>query len=224
MISIIEEIRIISNWKQVSLIAHSMGALVAFMYASIFPERVDLVCALDTLKPVNLPPVDAAYVCSTRLKKLYSFNNSLPPAYSYEEIKKRIYEGSLKSLHWDKVELLMKRGVKSCGNNKFQLNRDIRIKYINPLFIQEEICLQYIKQIQAAYLFIKTNDNIYEEPVEIFNESLAQFRKYNQRFEMVQVNGTHHVHLNNPTTIASKISEFLTKFYIQHATSFQSKL
>lgn len=45
---------------------------------------------------------------------------------------------------------------------------------------------------------------------------------YNSRFEMMQVNGTHHVHLNNPEVIAPKISEFLQKFYIKDTQDLQS--
>lgn len=168
MASILEEIRCAFNWQKILLIAHSMGVLVTFTYASLFPKPVDLVCALDTLKPVNLTPKDAAHLTSTRLKKLYQLNSSLKyplPSYNFEEIKERIYEGSLKSLDRDKVDLLMKRGVKATTNsNKFQMTRDIRIKYINPLFIQHEIILKYIKKIQAAYLFIKTDDKTYDEP------------------------------------------------------------
>lgn len=220
MAAILEEIRSAFNWKRISLIAHSMGALVAFMYATLFPMQVDLVCALDIFKPVNLSAADAAHLSSTRLKKLYLLDRGRTlSVYTYEEIKERMYVGSLKSLNRDKVKLLMKRGIQRCPNdlNKFQFNRDFRIKYINPLFIQHEIILEYIKKMQAAYLFIKTDDNTYDEPCEIFNESLEQFRRYNQRFEMIRVNGTHHVHLNNLTAIAQKISEFLTKFHISDA-------
>lgn len=227
MASILEEIRSKYNWEKISVIAHSMGVLVAFMYASLFPMHVDLICALDTLKPVNFSPVDAALLISTRLNKLYRINSCAPlPAYTYDEIKERIYEGSLKSLDRDKVELLMKRGIKPSINdsNKFQLTRDIRIKYIHPLFISQEIIMQFIKTIQAAYLFIKTDDCTYDEPSEIFSQTLEQFQKYNQRFEMIRVNGTHHEHLNNPTAIAPKINEFLAKFYIPNGQNIQSKL
>lgn len=208
--------------------AHSMGVLVSFIYSSLFPH-VDVVIAIDTLKPVNLSAKNAAHNASTRMKKLYVQEKISSPAYSFEEITERIFEGSLKSLNRDKVELLVKRGVKrsQCDPNKFQLTRDIRIKYINPLFIDQSIILIYIKQIQAAYLFIKTDDKTYDEPTAVFNQSLEQFRKYNRRFEMIHVHGTHHVHMNNPEVIAPKICEFLNKYHMKemkHSQELKLKL
>lgn len=220
MASILEELRAMFKWERISLIAHSMGVLVSFVYATLFPMRVDFVCALDTLKPVNLPIKNAAQQASTRMKKLYHLNsktNIEVPEYNYDEMKDRIYEGSLKSLNRDKVHFLMARGVKSSKNypNKFQLTRDIRIKFINPLFIERQITACYIKEIKAAYLYIKTDDRTYEEPPEIVNEALELFRKYSSHFEMIEVNGTHHVHLNNPERVAPKINEFIQKHHIQ---------
>lgn len=226
-VAILEEIRLKFKWKRVSLIAHSMGAKLAFMYATLFPMHVDLVVALDILKPMNFLPAIIANFSLTKLRKFYQFNrNRTLPAYTYEEIKQRMCQGSFRSVNLDKVDVLMKRGIKRCPNvlNKFQLTRDPRINHLNGLFIQHEVVLEYIKEIQAAYLFIKTDDKTYDEPSKIFNESLEQFRRYNQRFEMMRVNGNHNVHLNNPTAIAPKISEFLIKFHIPDAEDIQSKL
>lgn len=219
MASILEELRSMFKWDRISLIGHSMGVLISFMYATIFPNFVDFICALDTFKPVNLLTKDAAAIASYRMKKLYQLNsipNIISPEYNYEEIKQRIYEGSLKSINRDKIQFLMTRGARSSKNNsnKFQLTRDIRIKFINPLFIEKNITECYIKEIKSPYLFIKTDDKTYEEPQEIVNDALELFRKYNPHFEMIKVIGTHHVHLNNPERIASKISNFIQKYHI----------
>lgn len=50
-VRLLEEIRLLYKWDKISIIAHSMGAIISFVYASFFPESVDLVVALDTLKP-----------------------------------------------------------------------------------------------------------------------------------------------------------------------------
>lgn len=38
------------NWKRVSIIAHSMSSRLSFIYASIFPHRVDMLIGIDVLK------------------------------------------------------------------------------------------------------------------------------------------------------------------------------
>lgn len=229
MAAILEEIRLMHKWEKVSLIGHSMGALITFIYAAIFPLQVDFVCALDTFKPVSLAPKDATFFASTRMRNLYVLNSKMgkfPTDYTYDDIKERIYTGSLKSVDKDKVDILMKRGVKPSTNdsNRFQFTRDIRIKFINPLFIPDEITLIYIKRIRAAYLYIKTDDCTYVQPEQVVDEALQLFRNNNRHFEMIRVSGSHHVHLNDPRIVADKISEFIRKYYNNDYSAHQSTL
>ena len=44
------------NWSKISLLGHSMGAIVSFLYASTYPEKVNFVIALDALKPKVFGP------------------------------------------------------------------------------------------------------------------------------------------------------------------------
>lgn len=215
MALILEEIRVKLKWKQISVIAHSMGVVVSFIYASLFPSRIDFMCGIDTLRPPPRLPINLAM---SHMKKLYVLYNEFieEPEYTHDEIKERIYKSSLKSVNQDKIDYLMKRGVKSTSGNpsRFQFTLDIRARYLFPLIIEHEVSMHYIKQVKAAYLFIKSEDRTYEEPEEMFHEALEQFKEYNPRFEIIRCKGTHHLHLNDPTLISNEISEFLTKYYV----------
>ena len=39
------------NWSKITLLGHSMGSVLSFMFASVFPEKVNFVIAIDALKP-----------------------------------------------------------------------------------------------------------------------------------------------------------------------------
>lgn len=39
------------NWTKISFMGHSMGAIVSFFYASVYPEKINFVIAIDALKP-----------------------------------------------------------------------------------------------------------------------------------------------------------------------------
>lgn len=229
MASILQEIRSMHNWQKVSLIGHSMGALVAFIFAAVFPDQVDFVCALDTFKPPNFDPQKSVFIASSRMKNLYLFNSKVkksPPDYTYDGIKERVYMGSLKSVNNDKVDILMKRGVKPSANDpdRFQFTRDIRFKFVNPLFIPKDIVMLYIERIKAAYLFIKSADRTYDEPTSVVEEALQQFRTANPHLEMVRVGGSHHVHFNEPHLVADKIGKFIEKYYISDYNASQQKV
>lgn len=43
------------KWSKISLIGHSMGAVMSFLFSSAFPDRVNFVIAIDALKPAYDP-------------------------------------------------------------------------------------------------------------------------------------------------------------------------
>lgn len=214
-VSVLEEIRMKFNWERLSLIGHSMGSTVSFIYASIYPMQVDLVCAIDNYRP---PPIQkiSLFMIRNQMKKAYANapnkkSHRREKELSYDQMKK-FMSGS--SIDPDKVTHLLKRGIKSSNPGKFQFTRDSRLNYIIPFSLDHNDSLYYLKEIRSPYLYIKTNDLTFEEEPSTFAESLDVFKKHNTHFEMLQVNGTHHVHLNNPEMIADKLSDFVKNHHI----------
>lgn len=58
--------------------------------------------------------------------------------------------------------------------------------------------------------FVKASDSPNYESEELVNKALDIYRS-NPKFEMVTVDGSHHVHLNNPERVAPRISQFFGK-------------
>lgn len=217
-VPVLEIIRKHFKWEQLSLIAHSMGSIVSFIYASVFPKNVNLLCALDTLKIQNLEPQLTEQIHTYQTKKLITLNEDLmknPPEYAYDDLPQRVYVGSKKSIPVDKAKYLIERGTRPSQNDptKFCFTRDIRTKFMQKLFMEQSTSLAFIKRISAPYLFIRGDDRDFSESENNINEGVDEFRKWNTNFEMMRVNGTHHFHLNQPDMISGRISEFLTKYH-----------
>lgn len=91
-IFVLEEIRLQQKWDRLSLVGHSMGSIVSFLYATIFPENVDLVVALDTLKLQVHSPQMTARLIQYRAEKGFLVDqrgrdeSSKPPEYTYDEL------------------------------------------------------------------------------------------------------------------------------------------
>lgn len=229
LVPLLEEIRVKMKWNRLSLISHSMGAIVSFFYASLFPERVDLIVALDTLKMQHHHPKFTERIYTWRTKRLIDLIETLKeqsPEYTYEELIRRVHEGSMRSVDVDKTKYMIERGTRSSPNdpNKFYFTRDIRVKYMQPFYVEQSIGLDYIKNIQAAYLFIKSEDRDFSEPEKHLKEGVELFRRVNKKFELLRVKGTHHVHLNQPELIADKICQFLKKHHIEDGFELKCKL
>lgn len=208
------------NWDRISIIGHSMGSIVAFVYAAIFPENVDLLIGLDTLKPiVRHPKINAQFMslrgqgllqCEERIRNA----NSNPPAYTQAELIERAVEGSRRSVNKDTAQYLIARGTKPSRKdpNKYYFSRDIRVRYITDLYVDQELCFELGKRIQVPHLYIKTDDLEFSDKPKNIYEMIKFLKKNNARFEMHRVKGTHHVHLNHPERVAGIISNFLLKY------------
>lgn len=220
IIPILEEIRAKFKWERLSLISHSMGAIVSFFYAALYPDKVDLVCALDTLKMQNYHPKFTHRIYTWRTKGLNLLNEKLkeqPPEYTHDQLIERVREGSLRSVDLDKAKYIIERGTKSSPNdpNKFYFTRDIRVKFMQPFYVEQSVGLEFIKNIKSAFLFIRSDDRDFSEPEKNLREAVDLFRKCNKKFEFLKVKGTHHVHLNQPQLLAPKICKFLDKYHIE---------
>lgn len=215
---ILENIRQKYKWDKISLIAHSMGATVSFIYASAFPDKVNLVCALDTLKIEydGLENITRRFL--RQMPKLSGLNKKSVrnlAEYSYEDAIQRTYEGLMKSVDLDKVKYLVERGTRPSPNNpdKLHFTRDIRVKFMQKFTLEPSISFEFIKRIQAPYLFIRSNDQDLSEPEANILEAVDHFRQNNKKFEMFRVEGKHHFHLNQPELIAGTVGDFLVKYH-----------
>lgn len=135
---------------------------------------------------------------------------------------------SMRSVDVDKTKYMINRGTRPSQNdpNKFCFTRDICTKFMQPFYAEQVIGLDYVKNIQAAYLFIKSSDRDFSEPEKNVRETVEQFRRSNKKFEYLRVKGTHHVHLNHPKLIADKIGQFIQKHHgheEQHNDSIEIK-
>lgn len=199
-ISLLEIIREHYKWSQISLVSHSIGAVISFNYCWLFPERVRLVCALDVLKTFSFGPKIESDFFEFHTRKLLTLDKSKiqnPPTYTHDELVEHIHVNTKKSINKDKVKYLIERGAKpaTTNPNRLQFSRDIRVKYIQFLFADHKKTLEYIKRIKAPYLFIRGDDRNFSEPEHLISETIEEFRRQNDQFEMLKVNGSHHFHV-----------------------------
>lgn len=100
------------NWTKISLMGHSMGAILVFLFASAYPDRVNFAIAIDALKPLFRPTssnsiylksfksffIEVILVVPWMLQTIDSFlvedkrnqEQSEPPAYEYHEMVERL--------------------------------------------------------------------------------------------------------------------------------------
>lgn len=205
------------KWQKVSLLTHSLGSIVSHIYTALYPWTVDMLIAIDLIIPLDhaqeeeIPSlranVERVLVEVERAEKLAMQE---PPTYTYEQLKQVLYQGSKGSVKIDNCEHLLTRNIQKSTKypDKYYFARDARLKYYirfsNCPLLQLELANR-IKNV--PYLIIKASlsDKIRGNAFKIIDV----LRQNNPHFEYYEIDGTHHVHLNNPEECAAVINPFI---------------
>lgn len=205
------------KWDKISIMAHSMSAQLGYYFAGSFPNKIDMLISLDVIKPHSKPAEKIVNEISKRIEAMLlhdvrTKSKSIPPCYAYDDLVNRLYEGTFKSVSKEAAPYLLNRNIakSSTHPDKFYFTRDNRLKGFNYAIPTHDVNLELAKRIVCPHLFIKaTNSRLYEE--KHFYEDVLNVLKQKQTFEFVGVEGTHHVHLTDPTKLSTEVSAFIQK-------------
>lgn len=230
------------KWDQMSFCSHSMGAQISSLFASLYPERCDLLICLDAIMKPYQGSVDRRIEKARKigddfldLDKLNQLGNE-PPSYSRDELIQRW----AKQAHMtpDGVEYLMQRGAQPSEGDpeKFYFSRDIRLKIMEfgPANIPDDVHVKLLQRITAPHFYIKADKAPMRfEGDELFQRVIDSVTKANPKFEWTAVVGGHHCHLTDPELVSEHISNFIYKYRKQidheandrcNSSEFKSKL
>jgi len=205
------------NWDKISLMGHSMGSIVSFMFASVFPNKVDLMIQIDALKPqVRNPTSVAASFEDTMMNFMIADQRnqekSEPPAYTYDELVERVNSGTFGSVTIESTHYLLKRNVRRSEKfpGKFYFTRDSRLKYSYGNNISQPVSVELAKRLKMPHLFLKAQQSPFRERREYFDEMIGILRE-NKDFQYHTIDSTHHMHLTEPEKVAPIIAEFIER-------------
>ncbi|XP_073442790.1 serine hydrolase-like protein 2 isoform X4 [Dendrobates tinctorius] len=195
------------GWQKFSIMAHSMGGVVGGMFASVFPETVQLLILLDSY---GFFPVSSELILN-HLKKAITHYFRIEQAngtkvYSPESALQRLLDGN-PSLNSDTAKVLLQRGTKPAPGGVV-FSRDIRITVNNSAPLSVEECLHIMKSIQSDVHIILANEGISADLMrgvytDVGQTLLRGFKEnLKERFQSTIVDGNHFVHLNEPEKIA----------------------
>lgn len=208
------------DWEKISLIGHSLGAYVGFLFASLYPTKVDLLIGIDAIKPPNIYSADIL-VANIRdsIEKFPKADQRNQEgqvnAYTFEEAIERVHKGSFKSVTKETAPYLLRRGLVPSTMHpiKFCFTRDQRLKYNFGFNLSHEIYLRLAKQINSPFLVVKAENFPIPEEEKYFEETIQTLKENNKFFEYhVVKSSSHHLHLTEPFKISEIILNFIHKF------------
>lgn len=202
-----------------SLMSHSLGAITSFMFSTTFPQDVDLLICIDGFRPLEVQDIVKKRPVHIdnflKYDMLRNYNDKKRPSFSMDVMEQMWHEGSRKSVDLDKCSYILKRNLAPSNDdpNTFYLTLDPRLKVGTILNFPQEEIVEATKLLKMPILTTKATRTISYSAPHLLEEVRQIMAEYNPKSEHHEVEGTHHVHLNNPERLQGIISEFLNKYY-----------
>lgn len=224
-------IRQIANhfkWTKVALLGHSLGAIFSYTYGSLFPAKVDFIVCLDAVNPLVLDRrVERSIASIEDFLKYDELNSSdqEPPSYSVDEMEKLLHQATRKSIDLSHCKYILERNIQPSKKNpgKFYFARDARLKVGALLSWTKEDVLHAAKTINFPLCVTMSDKSPFKRHSALAMECV-EIIKNNGHAEFYVIEGTHHVHLNNPQAISDLISPFILKHHKEEERVISNKL
>ncbi|CAH1180406.1 unnamed protein product [Phaedon cochleariae] len=201
------------DWKNISVIGHSLGGGIAFLYAAIFPNEVEKYVSIDIASPSVRSPKKMVDVLGSSMDKFLAYESKPVlevPCYDYEDMLDVLVDAHAGSINRSGCEIMLKRGMKSSKNGSgFVFTRDPRLKVSAAGFMTIEQVLEFASRITCEVLNIRASPGLKFDNPEHYTAVLDEMEKSAKRLERQVVEGTHHLHLNDADSVAPIICDFL---------------
>lgn len=206
------------KWPKVSLMGHSMGAMKSYAYATYLPDTVDFLICLDGLFPIVMSGyTERNGQLIERYIKYSNFNatGKEPPSYTFEEMEKKLYDGTKKSIDINNCKYILNRNVAPSKVNpgKYYFSMDQRLK-AGPHFVGvPNMFPDDISRLSCPlFALIPDRSPFYKPKFQKHFESLLKQLESRSSTEIHMVKGTHHIHLNEPHKVETLLTSFLSKY------------
>ncbi|XP_033919260.1 serine hydrolase-like protein 2 isoform X2 [Melopsittacus undulatus] len=199
------------QWRRFTLMGHSMGGAVAAM-------MVDKLILLENLGFLLAPEDTEAWLKSKRLviDRLLSLEakQQTPRARSPEAALQRLLEAN-RHLTAEGGAILLQRGATETPAG-LVYNRDMRVRTQSRESFTVEQCVKLLQKIQDRVLIIVAQDGLLVPyKLDTRNHFVKDLREafestLKEHIQLIEVPGSHFVHLNKPEVVSGIISNFLT--------------
>lgn len=219
-ISLIRRIVKHFNWEKITLLGHSLGGGLSFMYSACFPEDVHRLISIDIVGPTVRNLKKSAAATGSAIDRFLKYE-TLPiakmPCYGYDEMIDLVVDAYAGSVDREGAKVLMRRGMselpssidKKDGEVGFHFARDLRLKVsLLGMFSLEQV-LSYAELITAEVLNIRGVPGMRFDNIEVYPLVLDAIRTNAKRLVFEEVEGTHHLHLTTPQRVAPLIAKFV---------------
>ncbi|KAJ8721896.1 hypothetical protein PYW08_004298 [Mythimna loreyi] len=206
------------GWDKITLMGHSLGGALSFMYAASFPSDVEKIICVDIASPAVREPASMVKTTGSSIDKVLQYENlsmDKNPCYEYEEMLDIVCDAYKGSISRENCKVLMKRGMMPIPahlkKSGYFFRRDPRLKVSGLAMMSLETALEYASKVTCKVLNIRALPGQRWEKLNYYLDVIDKMRA-TADVRLVEVDGTHHIHLESPEKIAGIVEEFLEEY------------
>jgi pimeloyl-ACP methyl ester carboxylesterase len=191
------------GWDRFSILAHSMGAAIATLFAATFPARVERLVLLEGLGPLSAEPEEAPERLAKGIVELRRAHGKQPPVYPDLDTAVSRWLAVTWGLSPEGARILVERGTKTVPGG-ITWRSDPRMRCPSLFRMTEAQIQAFLARIACPCLVVKATRGY------PFDEALARRQAAAiQGLKLVEIEGGHHVHLDDPVRVAAVVDGFL---------------
>lgn len=190
------------GWKNYSILGHSLGGGIGSLYAGAFPKEVDKLVAIEALGPLTAEADELPKRVADYFLEYEKLAGKRLPVYPDEDaaVLARQRAGDLTE---SGTRCLVSRGLKTIEGG-FTWRTDPRLRLPSPHRLTQAQTIAFLNRVECPTLLIRGSRGfVFEE--KMWSERVNAI----SRLKTVNIDGGHHVHLDNPEPTAKVIREFL---------------
>ena len=195
-------------WDRCTLVSHSLGTALAACYACANPERIERIVMLDGLGVVT---EDTALAGPRLQRSLRSVRQPRGHRSVFETPALAARARQLKNPMQDASALLLAERALRPVPDGWRWRTDPRAMWDSPYWMSEAQALSILADIQCPVLAVLT------PALESYLDArLAPRLEAIKDLTLLQLDGGHHLHMDQPQHVASALADFLNLKEDQH--------
>lgn len=214
-VSVLHRIRNHFKWDKVNVLGHSGGSAICFKYVAVFPEEVKSYFGIDFLVHTYDDEKERIAAIGDTIDKKIQLalrDHSSSKSYSWEEAKTVWIKGSNDSLDERSAEILMKRGLNKLPDGKYIFSRDHRLKAPDINLLNQQQLRVLAKNANVHIRLVRgSKSTFFNEALKSFPDILNILEQNAKSYNLYDLDGKHHLHMDNPERIVPLLTEVLNE-------------
>jgi pimeloyl-ACP methyl ester carboxylesterase len=178
------------GWRRFSLLGHSLGAIIAVLFAAAMPQRVERLALIDGLFPPTGEAPEAPRKLGEALQGHLDLPSKTKPVYASVDEAVRARMNGVNRVSQEAAERLAARGLMPVSGG-YTWRSDPRLRLASPLRLTEAQALAFARAVQCPVDVVVAEDGLLHARKMVM-KALGELP-----FQLHRLPGGHHLHLDD---------------------------